>query len=56
MLKSEKAMMVGFAMGTRMRKMIVSTPAPSTRAASTMSSLICMKASRMRKVPSADTA
>ncbi len=36
--------------------MTVKTPAPSTRAASTMSSLICMKASRIRKVPRAETA
>ena len=48
--------MVGRAIGTISRKMIVKTPAPSTRAASTMSSLICMNASRIRKVPSADTA
>ena len=48
--------MAGRAMGTMIRKIRAKIPAQSTRAASTTSSLICMKASRMRKVPRADTA
>ena len=50
------AFMAGLAIGTMTRKMSVKRPAPSTLTASTMSSLICRNASRMRKVPRAETA